>query len=202
MRELAFLAKDRLILSFFDFSIAPKILDMKIPFYYGVALENLSQLRALKDFGVCYALLDGVLMHQLHEAKIVGVPIRAIPNIAFLDGIPRENGINGNWIRPEDIDEYSLYIDTIEFGTQPQRREQTLFKLYAKDKEWNGPLQRIVPDLYSEVYSNRFRQEYILRRMNCGMKCTFQNNCSLCYDLEKIALSRFGDPHNQAVENV
>ena len=83
-------------------------------------------------------------MHELHYVKQIGVPIRAIPNISFLDGLPRDDGVNGNWIRPEDLDAYSIYINTIEFGTQPERREQALFRIYSKEKQWYGDLGRIV----------------------------------------------------------
>ena len=63
---------------------------------------------------------------MLHKVKVIGVPIRMIPVYAFLDGIPRDDGVCGNWFRPEDIDAYSIYVDTVEFGAQPQKREQAL----------------------------------------------------------------------------
>jgi hypothetical protein len=47
---------------------------------------------------------------------MLNIKIRAIPNLAHLDGFPRENGVCGNWISPFCIDDYSMYIDTIEFG--------------------------------------------------------------------------------------
>jgi hypothetical protein len=54
---------------------------------------------------------------MFHKVKLLNIPIRAIPVFAFLDGLPRDNGVNGNWIRPEDLEAYSLYINTIEFGS-------------------------------------------------------------------------------------
>ena len=80
-------------------------------------VSTLEEARAFKDLGVCYLLINGLLMHQLHYVKQLGIPLRAIPNIAHLDDIPRQNGIYGNWIRPENIDDYGVYIDTFEFGT-------------------------------------------------------------------------------------
>jgi hypothetical protein len=77
----------------------------------------------VKNLGACYAIVDNQLAHNLHQAKIVGIPLRMMPNISFLDAFPRDNGVNGNWIRPENLDDYSLYIDAIEFGNQPQKRE-------------------------------------------------------------------------------
>lgn len=80
-------------------------------------------MRALKALGVNQVLIDAPLTHMLHEVKKIGVPIRAIPVFSYLDGIPREDGVCGNWFRPEDLDAYSIYIDTVEFGAQPIQRE-------------------------------------------------------------------------------
>ena len=117
-----------------------------------------------------------------------------IPNLAHLDGIPREDGVCGNWFRPENVDDYGIYIDTIEFGLQPERREQTLFRLYKKDKKWPGDLGRIVQDLNYIGNNLTIDNTIILRRMNCGMECAY-TNCSLCYDIMKIsdAVPRFAD---------
>ena len=149
--------------------------------------NTLEQARAMKDLGVCYVLINNQVAHELHELKKMNVPIRAIPNIAHLDNIQRENGINGAWIRPEDIDTYSLYIDTIEFGSQPLKREQTLFRLYSKDKSFPGDLGKLVQDLNATGVNRLLKSEHTLRRMNCGLICARTNACTLCYDILNIA---------------
>lgn len=123
VREVVILAKNRLILSLFSLDQVEFCKELNIPFFMARPVTTLEQVRTLKELGVCYVILDNEVIHKLHEVKIINVPVRAIPNISFLDELPRENGINGNWIRPEDIDAYSLYITTIEFGTQPEKRE-------------------------------------------------------------------------------
>ena len=119
-----------------------------------------------------------------------------IPNLAHLDGYPREDGIVGSWFRPEDVDAYSVYVDTIEFGLQPERREQVLFRLYSKDKKWPGDLGRIVQDLNSLGNNGMIDSKFSQRRMNCGMTCAY-GGCSLCYDLMKLsaALPDFAKNH-------
>jgi len=199
MRDLITLAQGRLMLALFQISEIKTARELKVPYYFAPAIQTAEQARALKNLGVSYLLLDNQAMHQLHAIKILGVPVRAIPNMSFLDGIPRENGVNGNWIRPEDINEYSLYIDVIEFGTQPQKREETLFRIYSKDKEWPGDLNRIVQDLNYPANNAMINPEHSRRRMNCEMICATGKNCTLCYDILKIsARPRFRDPHNQA----
>lgn len=186
LKEFVVLASNRLILSLFSFNDLESIKEFQIPFYIIHPVQTLEQLRALKELNVCYALLDNQIMHQLHEAKLIGVPLRAIPNIAHLDTIPRSNGITGNWIRPEDLEDYSIYIDAIEFGSQPERREQALFRIYKKEHNFPGDLGKIVQDL-NEIGENVYiNSEWSLRRMNCGLACTTSKNCSLCYDIFKI----------------
>ena len=198
LKELAILSQNKLILCLFQISDINLAKELKLRYYLAFPALTVEQLRTYKNLGVCYALIDNELMHQLHYTKRIGIPIRAIPNISYLDGMPRENGVIGNWFRPEDVDEYSLYIDTIEFGTQPEKREQTLFRIYSKDKEWTGRLDRIVQDLNYPALNHNINSRDSLRRMNCGMTCA-AGSCTLCYDILKIsnALPRFRASQNQ-----
>ena len=187
LRDFVTLVPERLILALFSFDSIDTAREFNIPFYIIHPVQTLEQLRALKEIGVCYALVDNLLAHQMHEAKIVGVPLRAIPNIAHLDSIPRNNGINGNWIRPENLQAYSLYIDAIEFGSQPERREQALFRIYHDEHIFPGDLGRIVQDLNATGENRYLSDEILMRRMNCELACTTSKNCSICYDSLKIA---------------
>ena len=188
VKELIFLAKGRLILSIFDFNELDKVREMKTRFMFAQPAQTLEILRTYKELGACSVMLDNYIMHNLHQAKIVNVPLRAVPNISFLDNIPRENGVNGNWIRPEDIDAYSLYIDSIEFGGQPQKREQALYRIYAKNKQWSGDLGLLVQDL-NYVGDNAYLSSDQTRlRMNCQHKCTTNKNCQICYNILKISM--------------
>ena len=54
------------------------------------------------------------------------------PNIAYYGYIPRENGIIGFWVRPEDVSYYEPYIDVFEFEDCDIKREQALYRVYAE----------------------------------------------------------------------
>ena len=90
---------------------------------------------ALKELGACYIKLDAPLFFNLPKVKKIGIPIRAVPNVAYDDNIDRIDGVCGTWIRPEDIDAYGQYIDTVEFGDCDQKKEQAMYRIYAEDKE-------------------------------------------------------------------
>lgn len=128
---------------------------------------------------------------MLHKVKLTcgNIKIRAIPVYSYLDGIPRENGVCGNWFRPEDVEAYSIYIDTIEFGSQPQKREQALFRIYAKEHEWPGDLGRIISDLNYVGVNRMLNPEYTMKRMNCEMICS-EGKCSICYNLLDLATEK------------
>ena len=187
LNDLSILGQNRIVLSIFNIDDIKLAKELKFKYYLAQALQTPEEVRAAKNLGVSWVLIDNYAMHKLHEIKVIGIPIRAIPNLSFLDGIPRENGVCGNWIRPEDIDNYSLYIDVIEFGTQPQKREQTLYRLYAEDKKWAGELGRIVMDLDYPALNRTIDSEKIMRRMNCGMTCASLGDCTLCYDILKMS---------------
>ena len=195
LKELNILSQGRLILCLFSVEDLPIAKKMGIPFYFSWPIQTLDQLKTVKNLGVRYALLDNEAAHQLHYAKIINVPIRMIPNLAHLDGFPREDGVCGNWFMPQCVPEYSTYVDTIEFGLQPERREQTLYRLYAKEQKWSGEVGRIVQDLNYLGNNLTLDKELLLRRMNCGMKCAY-DGCTLCYDILKIsdAIPRFAEP--------
>lgn len=187
VREVVILAKNRLILSLFSLDQVEFCKELNIPFFMARPVTTLEQVRTLKELGVCYVILDNEVIHKLHEVKIINVPVRAIPNISFLDELPRENSINGNWIRPEDIDAYSLYITTIEFGTQPEKREQALFRIYKNEKQFSGDLGKIVQDLNATGRNSLISSEMSSQRMNCGMKCATSKTCNICYNMLEIA---------------
>lgn len=186
LKKLAKLNQNRITLALYNLDDIPFCQEYNYSYYYIRPCKSLSQAQALKNLGVNQLLIDEPLTHMLHEIKLIGLPIRAIPVYAYLDPIPRDDGVCGNWFRPEDQEAYSVYIDTIEFGYQPEKREQALFRIYAQQKEWAGELGRIVSDLNYIGLNRMLNPEYTLKRMNCGMICA-QNKCSICYKLLDFA---------------
>ena len=66
---------------------------------------------ALKDLGVEYISISGPLAHNMKAFSNSNVKVRMCPNIAYEAYIPRENGLYGQWVRPEDIEYYeNIYI--------------------------------------------------------------------------------------------
>lgn len=85
--------------------------------------------------GACYVRLDAPLFFDLPNVKKIGIPIRAVPNVAYNDGLDRTDGVCGTWIRPEDLEAYGEYIDAVEFEDSDLKKEQAMYRIYAEDKE-------------------------------------------------------------------
>jgi hypothetical protein len=107
--------------------------------------------------------------------------------MAYNDIWPHDNGICGQWIRPEDVDDYADYIDVLEFEQCDVTREQTLFKVYAEDKAWSTRLDILVPDLGSPAINRMITPDIINARMHCRQRCKSQGNCHICETGLKLA---------------
>ena len=160
---------------------------LDIPFFWGYKVQTYYQLQSLLNLGVCYIKLDAPLFFDLPKIKQYNVPIRAVPNIAYDDGMIRADGIVGTWIRPEDIDEYDKYIDTIEFDNVTLTQEQALYRVYMEDKEWPTDLRLLIQNFNYTGNNRLLRSDLTQRRINCGQRCQSGAPCHICRRLLDIA---------------
>lgn len=122
-----------------------------------------------------------------HTSSIVPVKIRCLPNIAqskwgFTD-------ITSFFIRPEDVDVYEPYVDTLEiydspFLSIPASVIDTTVNIY-KEKRWVGLLADLILNYTydkeeQDVCSNLLLSSFGSRRLNCGRKCQYKEKCSSC----------------------
>lgn len=101
-------------------------------------------------------------------------------NFAYDDFLPRKNGIKGTYIRPEDIQYYEEYVDTLEFYSEFNKQEETLFKIYKNDKKWPGNLKLIIANLKSDVDNRGLPEEFGKIRVQCRQNCMRNGACNFC----------------------
>ena len=107
--------------------------------------------------------------------------MRIAPNIAYYaDSIPKENGICGSWIRPEDIEKYDKYIDTIEFEDCNTTKEQALYRVYMENHSWLYDLNNLITNLRAEANNLYIPNTFAFSRLNCGQRCKSVSNCNIC----------------------
>ena len=166
-----------------DLSIISECQLRNIKFYYKYPITSLYELEGLKKLGVSYILVGTPLMFDLKTVFSYGIPLRAIPNLAYEPYIKHENGILGGWIRPEDIKYYGEYIEAIEFfAPHNLTKEKALYHVYAENQNWPGDLNQLIDFLEIE-FNNRLlydEENFAKRRMRCKQKCLSGYACHYC----------------------
>ena len=166
-----------------DLSVIPECALRNIKYYYKYQVTSLFELKGLKQLGVSYVLIGVPLMFDVKTVKSYGIPVRAVPNLAYEPYIEHKDGILGGWIRPEDTEAYGQYIDVFEFyAPKALDKEATIYKIYAENKNWPGNLNLLIDFLYFD-FDNRLLYDekgFAERRMNCKQKCLSGKVCHYC----------------------
>ena len=165
-----------------------KCLELGVRFYYGYPITSYSELHDLINMGVCYVRLGEPLFFDLEQVSKFGVPVRCVPNVAYLHYFPRENGITGTWIRPEDVEAYEPYVEYMEFEDCDIRKEQALYRIYAEDQNWPGEMNMLISNLNYDALNRIVDSEATRCRINCGQRCMRTGTCRLCYTALNLAI--------------
>ena len=157
------------------------------------------ELRGLLDLDVDQVLLDAPLYFDLPKVKSICGPveIRLVVNKCYNGYMPRKDGICGTYVRPEDIEAYSAYVDHFEFDSDNNiKKEHTLYEIYVKDKAWSGNLNILLTNLQVDVDNRGFEvipyednqdeKFFAHRRMTCGQKCQSVSRCFFCQNMFKL----------------
>ena len=172
-----------------------------IKHYYGYPINSFFELNALKRLGIEYVIPGPNLFFNIGRLRAVGVKVRVIPNVAYNDGLPHDNGVVGTWIRPEDLHGiYADYIDAVEFGDIGEAsREAALFQIYAIDKEWLPELQGLITNLNYPGINRLILPQDLESRLTCGQRCEAGGVCRKCYRVLDTASEEF---INAAAQNL
>ena len=149
------------------------------------------ELQSLLGLGVSQVLLDAPLYFNLDKVKYLcgeNVELRLVVNKCYNSHLPHENGICGTYVRPEDIEFYSKYIDHFEFDADNSlKKEHTLYNIYTKDKQWPGNLNILLTNFNVDVDNRGFEllDEYdeklfARRRIRCKQECQGVSHCNFC----------------------
>lgn len=187
LKELHILGRGKLIVAIPYVELLEVAKEKGIRHFYSYPITTFYELNALKKYDVECVKIGIPLFFNMDKVKAVGIPIRAVPNVAYSDGFPRENGVCGQWIRPEDLNGiYADYIESIEFEGVGIDKEELLYRVYAEDHEWRRGLDLIINNLAKEG-SNRLILSTVEQRLNCGQACQSGGKCHICERLFNLA---------------
>lgn len=176
--------------------VPPLVVLQKItaPFYFSEPCWTWDQFMSCISLGVTDVYISGDLGFELDKvskvAKENNIQVRCYANIAQANEWEDwSDGIKKFFIRPEDIDIYSEYVDVIEFYGSVER-QNVLYEIYFKDKEWNGKLREIIQGIKNDVNNYYLLgEEFAKRRIRCDRGCLKGKNCKLCDRLIDLANS-------------
>ena len=153
-------------------------------FYIDEAIASFENATRAKELGVCRLNIAGALFFQMDKVKAYELPIMVDPrHFNYVDDFPGIlDGPSAHWIRPEDVEMYENYIDTIYFEEVDENRLNALIRIYKDEKKWAGPLNMLIPYVDESVYNRMLNSELTARRLNCGQVCrTPVGACRLCH---------------------
>ena len=173
-----------------DNSIVAQMNSVMLPWFTGYIATTWDALHYLISLGVSDIYIAEDLGFELPKVskicKKAGVAIRVIPNVAQ-SSINNAPDLKKFFIRPEDIDLYAEYIDTIEFWGELTQQD-TFYKIYKTMKCWVGNLKEIIFSFNLDFDNHRILPEFGKARLNCGKGCLKGQPCSICntiYDISK-----------------
>lgn len=154
--------------------------DLHVPWYWAYPAANWQDFNSLIQLKPAYIFITAPISMSLKTAKkMTDIPFRMVPNIAYDAYLPRHEGIQGQWVRPEDVGAYGKYVDVFEF-VAPLRQEATLFHVYAENGQWPGNLNLLLTNLGFDIDNRTIPNDLISTRMNCGQRCMSGGRCNLC----------------------
>ena len=160
-------------------------------FFLAAEANSAWDLRAMVELGCEYAYVGIPLFFNLPSVEDIPIALRAIPTISYNHKLPHSSGICGQWIRPEDVEDYEEYIDVLEFEFCDVQREQTLFKVYTEDQQWATRLDILVEDLGSPAINRLINPQLVNARLTCKHRCQTDGSCHMCETAMRTASSEF-----------
>lgn len=151
-----------------------------IKFYYGYSVNSFYEVRGLIALGVEYIKVHAPLTFDIKALSSLPCKFRMVPNVAFDAYIPHDNGICGQWVRPEDVSWYEDGIEVFEFENVELQQERTFYDIYTKQKVWDGNLYFLITNLNIHCHNKALPDNFGEIRANCGQKCMKTNVCHFC----------------------
>lgn len=150
--------------------------------FWAFPITSYLELSSILALGVDEVIIDQPLFFDLPQVKKIcgDVEIRVNPIKCYTPYMPRADGINCAYIRPEDIDTYAEYIDHLEFGEQELGKERVYIKIYSEAKNWPGNLNLLLEGLGYNIDNRGIPEDFAKHRLTCKQRCLRDQSCHYC----------------------
>lgn len=162
--------------------------NLNAPWFMGYPIESYSEANALTEAGAVSIRPGSPMFFRMYDIKNKGYKLRLVPNLCWYSPVPRKDGVCGLWIRPEDLHLYDEYSDDIvvEFETDRPTEEEALYRIYAHEKTWPGPMDMIFKGFNVECENRLIPSDISEIRLNCGHRCQDGGSCHVCTNGVKL----------------
>ena len=91
-----------------------------------------------------------------------------VVNVASPAYLPADgDGIQGQFVRPEDVVLYEKYVKCFEFEEVNNQQEETLLHVYKENQNWPGKLNLLIQKLNFNVDNRAIPEEWGPARIKC-----------------------------------
>lgn len=163
--------------------------EQKIKYFFEVYINNWDTLNGYLNLHPCDIYIVESLGFQLERVKRLAdkynCRIRCFPNVAqsICNMTP---DMKKFFIRPEDIELYSNWVDVFEIWDKVRSLE-TIYKIYVKDKKWFGQLSELITSFSDNIDSRCIDPIFGIRRSNCEKRCMMGRPCKICDAIKELA---------------
>lgn len=179
----------KVIIDFFNQrDLIPILKENNIDFFFDQFARNLTILATMYKLGASEVYIAEDLCFELHKIQYFrtkGMKYRVWPDIAQTSagshGVLSPN--TEFFIRPEDIELYEKFVDTMEL-MRSDNRENIIYEIYQQE-QWLGKLNDIIIDFEGEVDNTTIFPFFGKQRLMCRRRCLF-SKCDICNSIESF----------------
>ena len=167
-----------------------KINENELPHYYNEIITTWDKFQGYLTLNITDIFISGDIAFNIkiasEKAKKNGKKLRCYCNIVqsgWLEG----NSLKTFFIRPEDIELYNNYIDSMEFFIDDLKdsvKVNVVYEIYVKNQFWFGKLKEIIHGYNGEEDSRLIIAKFGEQRLNCGRRCLqcspYSSCCQIC----------------------
>lgn len=161
-----------------------------IPFYFNDIITSREVLDTYLSKGVSEVLISGDLGFDLfalsRQCKQNGVRLRVIPNLT--PHTETERAVTQFFLRPEEMEFYSKYIDSIEFFG-PSSTHYSVYQYYLSGK-YQGDLRYLIHGLTESIPNTTLSYHWTIMRASCNRRCAKGKKCKVCEKFVKLAKTK------------
>lgn len=175
---------------------------IKLPCFFDEHASDWETFTGLINLEVSDIYVTEALLFEVNLAADIahrsGIQLRTFPNVCQKKALTLD-GLKSAFIRPEDMEFYSQYIDVCEFFFGKQDTEEVYYRIYAIQKKWIGTLDEIIIG-FTDAIDNKFIIPiFAERRVRCGQKCLKGKKCEICKVTAELSHTLL--EHQKKVEN-